>query len=205
MSVFRNTSLFSSERPRGQEHFEFIDSLRGLAALGIACYHIHRYAPFRESAETILPDQLEYLIRHGWIGVQVFLVIAGFVAAYSLRNAKISQTRFGNFFLRRLVRLGGPYWIVILLVAIINFFVVSLFGDLTLSGRVTWLQLLSQLTFLQDIAGYQNISAGLWFVGIALQWGLVFILLFSLGNLIQIPGWLFLAARHPTRGAPGRR
>lgn len=179
MSVSRNTSSFSPDRPRGQEHFGFIDSLRGLSALGIACYHIYRYSPLRESAEAILPDFFDYLLRHSWIGLQVFLVIAGFVTAYTLRNTKIRQASLGNFCLRRIIRLGGPYWVVVLLVACLNYFVVSLSGDLSLSGRVTWVQLLSQLTFLQDIAGYQNISAGLWFVGIALQWSLAFILLFG--------------------------
>lgn len=201
MSVFRNTSLFSSERPRGQEHFGFIDSIRGLSALGIACYHIYRYSPLRESANRILPDFFDYLLRHSWIGVQVFLVIAGFVTAYTLRNTKIRQASLGNFCLRRIVRLGGPYWVVVLLVASLNYFVVSLSGDLSLSGRVTWLQLLSQLTFLQDIAGYQNISAGLWFVGIALQWALVFILLFGAADRVSrnwSPGargeWIVLLA-----------
>jgi Predicted acyltransferases len=135
------------------------------------------------------------------MGVQVFLVIAGFVTAYSLRNTKITETFFGNFFLRRLVRLGVPYWVVVLLVAILNYFVVSLSGDLSLSGRITWLQLLSQLTFLQDIAGYPNISAGLWFVGIALQWSLTFILLFGAADRVsrnRSPGargeWIMLLA-----------
>ena len=185
MSDSPNTASFSSEHPRGQEHFGFIDSLRGLSALGIACYHIYRYSPLRESAEAILPDFFDYLLRHSWIGLQVFLVIAGFVTAYTLRNTKIRQASLGNFCLRRIVRLGGPYWVVVLLVASLNYFVVSLSGDLSLSGRVTWLQLLSQLTFLQDIAGYQNISAGLWFVGIALQWGLAFILLFGAADRVS--------------------
>ncbi|WAC07559.1 MAG: acyltransferase [Thermodesulfobacteriota bacterium] len=201
VSSSRSTYLSLSENPRSQEHFGFIDSLRGLAALGIACYHIHRYAPLREPAEAILPDYFEHLVRHGWMGVQVFLVIAGFVTAYSLRNTKITETFFGNFFLRRLVRLGGPYWVVVLLVAILNYFVVSLSGDLSFSGRVTWLQLLSQLTFLQDITRYPNISAGLWFVGIALQWGLAFILLFGAADRVsrnRSPGargeWIVLLA-----------
>lgn len=185
MRVSRNLSSFSPERPRGQEHFGFIDSLRGLSALGIACYHIYRYSPLRESAEAILPDFFDYLLRHSWIGLQVFLVIAGFVTAYTLRNTKIRQASLGNFCLRRIIRLGGPYWVVVLLVACLNYFVVSLSGDLSLSGRVTWVQLLSQLTFLQDIAGYQNISAGLWFVGIALQWSLAFILLFGAADRVS--------------------
>jgi Predicted acyltransferases len=98
VSISRSTSLSLSESPRSQEHFGFIDSIRGLAALAIACYHIHRYAPLREPAEAILPDYFEHLVRHGWMGVQVFLVIAGFVTAYSLRNTKITETFFGNFF-----------------------------------------------------------------------------------------------------------
>jgi len=168
-----------AENPRSQEHFGFIDSIRGLSALGIACYHIYRYSPLRESANTILPDFFDYLLRHSWIGVQVFLVIAGFVTAYTLRSTNIRQASLGNFCMRRIVRLGSPYWVVVLLVASLNYLVVSLSGDLSLSGHVSWPHLLAQLIFLQDIAGYQNISAGLWFVGIALQWALAFILLFG--------------------------
>jgi len=78
VSSSRSAYLSLSENPRSQEHFGFIDSLRGLEALGIACYHIHRYAPLREPAEAILSDYFEHLVRHGWMGVQVFLVIAGF-------------------------------------------------------------------------------------------------------------------------------
>ena len=201
MSIFPNTSLSLAENLRSQEHFGFIDSIRGLSALGIACYHIYRYSPLRESANTILPDFFDYLLRHSWIGVQIFLVIAGFVTAYTLRNTKIRQASLGNFCLRRIVRLGSPYWVVVLLVASLNYFVVSLSGDLSLSGRITWLQLLSQLTFLQDIAGYRNISAGLWFVGIALQWALAFILLFGAADRFSCnrsPGgrseWIVLLA-----------
>lgn len=185
MSFPSSTSLSPSDRPGGQEHFGFIDSIRGLSALGIACYHIYRYSPLREPANIILPDACDYLFRHSWIGLQVFLVIAGFVTAYTLRGTKIRYASLGNFCLRRIVRLGGPYWVVVLAVASTNYFVVSLSGDLSLSGRITWPRLLSQLTFLQDIVGYQNISAGLWFVGIALQWGLAFILLFGTADRVS--------------------
>jgi peptidoglycan/LPS O-acetylase OafA/YrhL len=185
MSFSSTTSLAPSDQPPGQEHFGFIDSIRGLSALGIACYHIYRYSPLREPANTILPDFCEFLFQHSWVGVQIFLVIAGFVTAYTLRGTKIRQASLGNFCLRRIVRLGGPYWVVVLLVAGLNYFVVSLSGDLSLSGRITWSQLLAQLTFLQDIVGHQNISAGLWFVGIALQWGLAFILLFGAADRVS--------------------
>lgn len=201
MAVSGTTSLSPSNQSPGQAQFGFIASLRGLSALGIACYHIHRYSPLREPANTILPDFVDYFFRHSWIGLQVFLVIAGFVTAYTLRGTKIRQASVGNFCLRRIVRLGGPYWVVVLLVAGLNYLVVRFSGDLSLSGWVTWQQLLSQLTFVQDIVGQQNISAGLWFVAIALQWGLAFILLFGAVDRISrswSPGgqgeWIVLLA-----------
>lgn len=114
----------------------------------------------------------------------MFLVIAGFVTAYTLRGTRIRQASVGNFCLRRIVRLGVPYWVVVLIVTGLNSLVVYFSGDLSLSGQVTWQRLLSQLTFLQDIVGHENVSAGMWFVGIALQWGLAFILLFGAADRI---------------------
>ena len=101
--------------PSGSEpRFAFLDALRGLGALGITCYHIHRYRPLEIPADHLLPKTVQFVVRHGWSSVQVFWVIAGFVVAYSLRKTAVGPASFGNFTLRRVLRLGMPYWTAIL-------------------------------------------------------------------------------------------
>ena len=84
----------------------FVDALRGIAALSVACYHIFRYGPLPELADPVVPGILKLWFDHGWMGVQVFFVISGFVIAYSVRNARITPGYVGNYAFRRSIRLG---------------------------------------------------------------------------------------------------
>ncbi len=169
--------------PRG-ERFPLIDAIRGLAAMGIACYHLDRYGPIPVAVDPALPEPLEWLLKHSWVGVQFFFVIAGFVAAYSLRGARITPSYVVNFALRRLIRLGSPYWVVAILVAGLNVLAIRWLGDDSLAGDVPWSRFFSQLLFLPDIIGYENLSAGMWFVAIDLQFGMLLLI------LLGIAGWL---------------
>ena len=65
------------------QRFAFVDALRGMAALGVAAYHIFRYGPLAAAAEPVLPNAVNGALHHGWIGVQIFFVISGFVIAYA--------------------------------------------------------------------------------------------------------------------------
>lgn len=52
----------------------------------------------------------------GYLGIQIFFVLSGFVIAYSLRQAQMNLSFFIKFFIRRSVRLDPPYWVVIALI-----------------------------------------------------------------------------------------
>ncbi len=199
------------------ERFTFLDALRGLGALGIACYHIHRYKPLEIPADHILPFSIQYVVRHGWISVQVFWVIAGFVIAYSLRKTVVTPAALGNFTLRRVLRLGIPYWTAILIVIAIDFGARYWLDYPAPSGvssaqqssetinsallddyPVGWDRLAANFAFLQDVLGYDNISAGTWFVCVDLQLGLLFVVLWGVA---QAASWAFCGcgggATHP--------
>ena len=64
----------------------FVDGLRGFAALGVVVYHISRYGSIAAAARSVTPNWLATLLKHGWVGVQMFFVMSGFVIAYSLRR-----------------------------------------------------------------------------------------------------------------------
>jgi peptidoglycan/LPS O-acetylase OafA/YrhL len=104
----------------------------------------------------------------------------------------VTPATFGNFALRRFVRLGLPYWVIVAAVLALNAIAMRM-GDDSLSGRVTWLHAAAQFLFLQDILALGNVSAGLWFVAIDLQFGLLF------AALVGVAHWLTSSDR--SRGA----
>jgi peptidoglycan/LPS O-acetylase OafA/YrhL len=100
--------------------FAFIDGLRGLAALGIAGYHIWRYEPTPYPADNVVPDVIKEVLLRSWIGVQFLWVVSGFVIAYTLRDTWITPREALSFLGRRIVRLVPPYWFTIFLVVLVS-------------------------------------------------------------------------------------
>src|SRR5262245_37944926 len=105
-----------------------IDALRGVAAFSVACYHITRYGSFPGPARELIPAFLQAWFDHGWMGVQFFFVISGFVIAYSVRNARITPGYVGNYALRRSIRLDPPYWTTIAFVLLLHGILHARFG-----------------------------------------------------------------------------
>ena len=75
--------------------FAALDSLRGIAALGVAAYHIHGGGPLFDSA----------LVRSGWLWVDFFFVLSGFVIAASYGERLVSGFAVRRFMLLRLGRI----------------------------------------------------------------------------------------------------
>ncbi|HTI49575.1 MAG TPA: acyltransferase [Planctomycetaceae bacterium] len=161
----------------------FVDALRGIAALSVACYHIFRYGPLPEPASRVVPGILQVWFDHGWIGVQVFFVISGFVIAYSVRNVRITPGYVANYALRRSIRLDPPYWSTILLVLLVHWvFHLHLGFDSPMDvpspmeTPLTWMILLSHVLYLQNILGFENLSAGFWTLCIEVQFYLMYVI-----------------------------
>lgn len=167
------------KQPGEKSRFAFIDALRGLAALGVASYHIYRYGPLPRSASAVAPKLLGVVMRHGWMGVQVFFVISGFVIAYVLRNAKIDGGYLRTFAIRRALRLGPPYWCTILLVIALYALTNALFiiEPTLLNDYPSWNQIAAHVFYLQNVLGYENISVGFWTLCIEMQFYLLFALM----------------------------
>jgi peptidoglycan/LPS O-acetylase OafA/YrhL len=167
--------------------FTFVDALRGLGALSITCYHVHRYRPLEIPVDHFLSNAVQSAVQHGWAAVQMFWVIAGFVLAYSLRKTKIEAASFGNFSLRRVLRLGIPYWTAILAVAAIDFLTKPHLyrpDQPLVDDPITLARLAANLGFLQDVFDLGNITAGTWFVCVDLQFGLLFGLMLGFVQLL---------------------
>ena len=95
-----------------QPRLEFVDVLRGLAATAVAWFHL---------TNTYDSNLVKMSGDYGWLGVEVFFVISGFVIPYSIARSTgtLSFRDFPSFMARRLVRLEPPYIASILLVILL--------------------------------------------------------------------------------------
>lgn len=173
----------------------FIDALRGIAAFSVACYHITRYPPLAPIARDFIPELLLRWFDHGWMGVQFFFVISGFVIAYSVREARVTPGYLANYALRRAIRLDPPYWTIIALVLVLHF-LMNLHPEFDspldvpekLEAGLSWQLVASHLVYLQNIlslfnrrggvfgySGYENLSAGFWTLCIEVQFYLLYV------------------------------
>jgi peptidoglycan/LPS O-acetylase OafA/YrhL len=87
---FVDTKLLNSK-----PHFEILDGLRGLAALIIVIFHF---------MEIIFPDFNNNLISHGYLAVDFFFCLSGFVIAYAY-DSRIADMGLKTFIKVRLIRL----------------------------------------------------------------------------------------------------
>ncbi|RPD39577.1 acyltransferase family protein [Chitinophaga barathri] len=81
--------------PQAKPHFEVLDGLRGLAALSIVIFHLY---------EFIIPDYTLSPIGHGYLAVDFFFCLSGFVIGYAY-DERASQMGIMKFFRNRFIRL----------------------------------------------------------------------------------------------------
>lgn len=95
-----------------KKHYEILDGLRGVAAVMVVMFHI---------LETFSGgDHAKQLINHGYLAVDFFFVLSGFVIGYAYDD-RWSKMTLGDFFKRRLIRLH-PMIIVGMLIGAILFY-----------------------------------------------------------------------------------
>ena len=78
--------------------------LRAIAALMVCCFHL-QYFLMDKSGQVLFPN--------GWIGVQVFFVISGFIMYHSNKKDNIHvKNRPFNFIKNRIIRIVPLYFLV---------------------------------------------------------------------------------------------
>ncbi len=158
-----------------QQQASFIQVLRASAALIIVFHHFALYAPLNEWAAPLIGDLLDWLANYAR-ATQVFFVVGGYVAARTLSRREWTFGACLRFGLARYCRLGLPMLAVLLMVIPIYAFARGWVSDEVIGAPVDLAQFLAHLFLLQDILGYEPLSAGLWFVCINFQLSMGFVL-----------------------------
>ena len=154
-----------------------IDLLKVFAALLIIFHHLSSYGQVAADARALLPSLMNFIFEYGRYAVQIFLVMAGYLAAQSLTrfaDTKFSSQNLLRLIINRYLRLVAPYTaaliFTILCASIARFWV----NDEFVGQSETFTQFLAHIFFLQGILGFDSISAGVWYV--AIDWQLYCVL-----------------------------
>ncbi len=162
-----------------------IDALKALASQLIVLHHLSIYGPMADVAHPLAPAVIDSMAEYGRLAVQVFLVIAGFLAAGAAGHA--GRPRAGSpaaAIRRRWLRLGGPYAVALLVTVAAIAAARGLSDSPTLPASPTAGQLAANLAMLQDVLGIEAVSAGAWYVAIDLQlYGCLVLLLWTAARI----------------------
>lgn len=157
--------------PRNHERLAALDALRGLASLSVFSFHIYVFSAF--SSTLRLPSGLDWLLRHGSFGVDVFFVLSGVAIGLSVAGKKITSRFATEFGLRRMLRLSPPYWVALTAAAAIY---------AAMHKAPTAGSFFAHFLYLQNLLGYNNIVSQFWTLGYEVQFYAVLILLIAIGQ-----------------------
>lgn len=90
-----NTEKVSPSDLKTKQHFEILDGLRGIAAIAVVIFHF---------MEMAILDYSKNFIGHGFLAVDFFFCLSGFVIGYAYDD-RIKKIGIFEFFKSRLIRL----------------------------------------------------------------------------------------------------
>lgn len=90
----------------GGAHIPALDGLRGVAILLVLFIHF--------GGQASLPGFFHRLAYMGWMGVDLFFVLSGFLISKILLESRSSPGYFKNFYIRRALRIFPLYYFILL-------------------------------------------------------------------------------------------
>jgi peptidoglycan/LPS O-acetylase OafA/YrhL len=86
-----------------------LDAVRGIAVLIVLAHNLHGFSSAPMSLVT----------SYGWMGVDLFFVLSGFLITGILLDSKSSEHYFRNFYARRCLRIWPLYYSVLILMFVV--------------------------------------------------------------------------------------
>ncbi|MGW2551382.1 acyltransferase family protein [Streptomyces sp. NPDC001635] len=180
-----------------------IDGIRLVAALMVAVHHYagtnrmnhegNRY--WGRPVSEIMPTVFRFA-SYGWIGVEIFFVISGFVICMSCWGRSPRQ-----FFVSRVIRLYPAYWFAILFTTGVLIALPGVWGHLRPR------EILLNFTMLQSGSGVANVDGVYWTLWSELRFYLLFLAVVATGLtyrkvVLFCCAWGAVAMLAPVSGFP---
>src|SRR5690349_5053254 len=90
-----------------------LDGLRGLAVTLVMAFHLFPRAAYFTDHPFLL--KISSFTSVGWVGVDIFFTLSGFLITSILLRAKEGEHYFRNFYARRALRIFPLYYVTIAL------------------------------------------------------------------------------------------
>lgn len=150
-----------------------LDGLRLIAALMVVAYHYMGFddwfeSPWGKSTSAVFP-QLHTAASYGWLGVELFFLISGFVICMSCWGRTPRQ-----FAVSRFIRLYPAYWFAI--AATTTVLVLRPGGT-----DVPPTDMLTNVTMFQELLGARDIDGVYWSLWVELRFYLLFMVVAMMG------------------------
>ncbi|MCJ1678360.1 acyltransferase [Streptomyces sp. APSN-46.1] len=186
-------------RPARGGRLYTLDGLRLVAALIVVAFHFIAFDDWAtplwgKSTSAIFPTA-HPIASYGWLGVQLFFLISGFVICMSCWGRTVK-----DFAISRVIRLYPAYWFAVLLTA-----GVMLWSHGMKQTGYTPTKILSNLTMLQEPMGAGDIDPVYWTLWTELRFYLLFAIVAALGvtyrRVVVFCGiWLLMSVLAPHSG-----
>jgi peptidoglycan/LPS O-acetylase OafA/YrhL len=102
-------SRVESLAPPMRQKIPQLDAVRGIAILVVLAHNLHGFSS----------PPLSLVSEYGWMGVDLFFVLSGFLITGILLDSKSSENYFRNFYARRCLRIWPLYYSVLILMFVI--------------------------------------------------------------------------------------
>ena len=155
--------------PRGSR-LAALDGLRLLAAFSVLAYHYTGINRDYWGAKPLVEfPTLHHLSRYGYLGVELFFIISGFVILMTAYDRTVQ-----SFVASRVARLYPAYWVAILITFLLQQFWTG--------GRTpTLLEALGNLTMAQNAYGFTDVQGAFWTLWVELRFYLLIGVLMAVG------------------------
>lgn len=168
-------SLHASTAP-----IPIIHLLRALGSHLIVWHHLAFYGPVSDIAYTTSPVFFDWLVDYGRMAVQIFFVMGGFVTARKLsRPQRWTPRVLGSEIVARYRRIGIPYLAALVVAVVANEVARRSMEHESISATPSVKQLVAHAVFLQDVLDYEPLTAGIWYLAIDFQLGILALLVLA--------------------------
>ena len=157
-----------------QKRLHSLDTLRGFAVFFVCWFHFTN-----SNSDFLLNDSLLRLSgKYGYIGIDIFFVISGFILTHVLLRSDYDLKTLPRFIAHRLMRLEPPYIASIIIIIILNYMSeMSIYykGDDVVFDIG---QILSHIGYLSGVLEIKWLNPVYWTLGVELQFYLLIGVLF---------------------------
>lgn len=155
--------------PPHRPTYHLIDLLKIIAAQCIVLHHFALYGPLSDALNQTAPEISKWFFDYARMAVQVFLVVAGYLAARSLGHGPLPAHGLLRTVWQRYARLVTPFLLALSVTVLVSAIArPHLDGDLV-PDAPSLAQWLAHASLLHSVLGVESISAGAWYVAIDFQ------------------------------------